>query len=193
MNKKNLILFLLATIISTIAVNAQTDDSIKRSYQSCRSKMIEQMSAEAKKFKMEVNPNTFTSYDTNGGLISAVLVNNAEKATEKEFSSGTDLMLIYVHSDKPKSLPNGFYKVRISEERGRLDTKPLKMRKYTASFLNGEGRILKQTPVNTGNNTGNSPAGYIRFGTVFEDGQWKPAIWFSTLREMMLYLYFGDI
>lgn len=187
---RKIFLTIMVIFILSLGSYSQTGDLSKKSNQGCRAKVIDQIEGEAKKNKMEIDLDTLTSFETKNGSVTVVMEKKSANLSEKELALGVDFMLIYVNSIKPKSLPNGIYKVKIGLDRN--SEKSDGGKKYIASFLNSQGRIVRQSPVGTSNNTGSSPAGYIRFGTVFEDGMWKPAIWFSSYREMILWLYFDE-
>lgn len=190
MRKANPLLSVLAIALLSASVLAQSERTITRVNEDSRAGIIEQMSAEAKKFKLELNRNSLAVHNTNKTLTVGMQVMGTENAKASDLLRGSDVAFVYVDSDNRNSVPNGFYKVRIwesSEARPRPGNS-LKGRKLIASFINVEGRVIKQFPVGVGDgNSGGSPQGiYVQQG--LWGGRWYAVSYFESNYDMWAWM-----
>ncbi|HEY0406796.1 MAG TPA: hypothetical protein VGC89_13780 [Pyrinomonadaceae bacterium] len=184
------LLSLVAIALLSVGARAQTEGTIRRVNEEARAKMIEQMSAEARRFSLELNRNSLAFHNTDGALMIGMQVSGAEKAQASDLSKGADVAFVYVDSGRRASVPNGFYRVRIA---GSSDarTQPAtasKGRGLTASFINAEGRVVKQFPIGDGEgNSGGSPQGiYVQQG--FGGGRWHTVAYFDSNYDMWAWM-----
>ena len=68
--------------------SAQNADSSKRTNQDCTLKITEQLIAEAKKLKMEINPKSLSFNYADNLTFQAVLAKGVENLSESDFSKG---------------------------------------------------------------------------------------------------------
>jgi Cu/Ag efflux protein CusF len=190
MRKETLLLSAMLIALCSVGVNAQANGTIKRVSEDSRSKIIEQMSAEAKKFNLELNRNSLAFHNTDNTLTVGMQVTGMENARESDLLKGADIAFVYVDSDKRSSVPNGFYKVRISEIKGGRPqpVNSLKGRNLIASFINVEGQVIKQFPVGIGDSSsGGAPQGiYVQQG--LWGGRWYAVSYFASNYDMWAWM-----
>jgi hypothetical protein len=191
MGKRHLLLSVAAIALFSAGVFAQTERTMKRINEDSRARIIEQMSAEAGKFKLELNRNSLTLHTTGDTLTIGMKVSGAERAKEGDWLKGVDIAFVYLESNTRNSLPNGFYKVRISET-GEGQTKNANSSQgrggRVASFINAEGRVIKQFPVVGGDgDVGGSPQG-IRVTQGLIGGKWTDIFYFESRSEYWAWL-----
>jgi hypothetical protein len=190
MRKENVFLSVVMIALYSVGAYAQTEGAIRRFQEDSRSKIIEQMSAGAKKFKLELDRNSLAFHSTDNTLTVGMQVVGMENPNESDLLKGVDIAFVYVDSDKRNSAPNGFYKVRISEvTRGRPNPgNSLKGRNLVASFINAEGRVIKLFPVGVGDgNSGGSPQGiFVQQG--LWRGRWYAVSYFDSNYDMWAWM-----
>jgi predicted nucleic acid-binding Zn ribbon protein len=189
-NMSNLLLLMAAIALSSTGVFAQTERTITRVNEDSRAKIIEQMSAEAKRFKLELNPNSLTLHNTDRTLTIGMQIMGAERAKKGDWLKGVDIAFVYLDSDTRNPVPNGFYKVRISEtteEQSKAENSS-PGRKRVAAFINAEGRVIKQFPVGgrAGNSEGSPQIMFVR-QELFGNG-WRDVGYFETRYEYWAWL-----
>lgn len=123
-----------------IAVNAAGEmERAIRAEDACRSRLVDRMANEARKFKLELNRDSLTVISSRESSIAYASVIGEQKRSDLQ--RGIDVGLLLIDAAGKQKIPNGVYKIRIAAS-GR--------KRAMASLINYEGRIIKElvaTPV----------------------------------------------
>lgn len=110
-----------------------------RAEDACRSRLVDRMASEARKFKLELNRDSLTVISSRESSIAYAPVIGEQKGDNLQ--RGIDVGLLLIGAAGKQGIPNGVYKIRIAAS-GR--------KRAMASLINSEGRTIKElvaTPV----------------------------------------------
>lgn len=121
-----------------IAVNAAGEmESPIRAEDACRSELVDRMTREARKFKLELNGDSLTVISSRESSIAYASVIGEQKGPDLQ--RGIDVGLLLIDASRKQGIPNGAYKIRIAASKQSDGRK-----RALASLINYEGRIIKE-------------------------------------------------
>ena len=124
-----------ATTVDLAALKKHVADSLERTAKSAGHTIIKE---------------TLTSEISNGVQIVTAALKRDELPTEKEFTAGVDLMYAYVSIGGQRSLPAGYYRIRLAipgyEKKGDVKVSFIDAKGKTVHSLTGKGKPRRFKP-----------------------------------------------
>lgn len=152
-------LFLMSAMLLTFVCStftfAQSENLLIRANQQYRKSVIEMMKSEAKKFKLEIEPNKINIRSGKFETVVNVRVAGKEEMNEKNLMRGINTGFVYINSSLKSNIKNGFYISRVrSLDRGKITLTEL---------VDMKGNVTNLEPLYDPNcPPKNEPQGYVK-------------------------------